>query len=583
MLIVLGAAVAFFFWYRRRRALNNPIVTDAKPDVPAPALDVLNRPDPSEKLSSRPPTEIPSNVRVYSTHSDGTIDLDPESQRTSHRYQSPRISTQSNPFSDGGSIQTAGSSGTEGTNVIPIALVARQSMASSDNASSEHSATETTSFAPVRPPRSPELDLNDATADRMRLAYAQSQISGISGVSSRNSYISNMSYSSEFLNEAPVIVTQKQGVVRQVIGSVKAEMINAPGSGPSTPRSMDSLGPTSLASRPSVRSPLAATSFGPSDVLSERDEEQEIAMHGNPFGDEHSPVAGTQTNSPRSVTTFGTPGVSTNSSTPNSFLKEPQHPWTQTNDNSRPSSISTQAGSIIANIGSATRVNLGLGDLQSGTSLPNTPSTGGQYLRSPYRTTMGRLVTPPTGDTGTLEEQQQRALAHAQAQAQAQSSSRRVSGSSAISNTADSILESFPFVPPSPISNRPVRSPPRSPLNQRTFDEGSASSSIPQRPPPPPEPLLTEPQKNRRTLGLSTGSQLSTASSGLGSFPFHIESGPPAEEGKGRAPPSSFQSQGRQRASLDTLALTSDLSSYPLGYDRSERGDSYPPNYNNHP
>jgi len=74
---------------------------------------------------------------------------------------------------------------------------------------------------------------------------------------------------------------------------------------------------------------------------------------------------------------------------------------------------------------------------------------------------------------------------------------------------------------------------------------------------------------------MSTGSQLSTASSGLGSFPFHIDSYP-SHDGHGEAPPSSFA--GRQRASLDTLALTSDLSSYPLGYDRAELRDSYPTN-----
>jgi hypothetical protein len=66
---------------------------------------------------------------------------------------------------------------------------------------------------------------------------------------------------------------------------------------------------------------------------------------------------------------------------------------------------------------------------------------------------------------------------------------------------------------------------------------------------------------NRRTLGLSTGSQLSTVSTGLGSFPFQIDTG-----NRDSAAPSSYS--GRQRASLDTLAITSDLSSFPLGFDR---------------
>jgi len=177
-------------------------------------------------------------------------------------------------------------------------------------------------------------------------------------------------------------------------------------------------------------------------------------------------------------------------------------------------------------------------------------------------------------------------LAHAEAQARAQGldKSRRMSGTSVVSTTstrADSILESFPFVPPSPISSRPVRSPPRSPLGQqftpaiqsqapRTTPESTPSSimsheariaeaesgaSLPPLDPPP----------SRHVLGMSTGSQLSTASSGLGNFPFQIDSG--ATEGI--HPPSTLQ--GRQRASLDTLALMSDLSSYPLGYDRDDQ------------
>ena len=584
-LIALAAAICLVLWYRRRRTLKAAAIQEAKADIPAPAEAVLNRPDPSEKLTSRTshPSTEPVNTRVYSTQSSGTIDLDPESQRSaSGRVQSQRTSIRSDPFTDGhSSIQTTGSTGTEGVNVIPIAFVPPGSVSSIASASSI-GASENHPLTPVRPARSPELDLgmNNVNVSRegAPIPYAQSQVSGISGVSSRNSYISNMSYASEFLNEAPVIVTPTQGgVVRQVIGSVKAEMISASGSsGPSTPTSANSHG-LSLASRPSIRSPLAASSFGPSDVLREHEEEPELPAR-SPFDDEHSLREAQFT--PSSVTTSGTPSSDLSSSplTPASSpeLQEPTRPWAQASESSRPSSLSTQAGSIVADIGSATRINVGLSGLQSGSTLPDTPSTG-DNLRSPYRTTMGRLVSPPsTENLGTLEQQQQRALDHAQAQAQAQGGerSRRVSGSSAISNTADSILESFPFVPPSPISDRPIRSPPRSPLNQPAFNATTAPKAPtppPPRPPAPPEPL--NPPKNRGTLGMSTGSQLSTASSGLGSFPFHIDSGH-ARDGHGGAPPSSFH--GRQRASLDTLALTSDLSSYPLGYDRAEPRDSYP-------
>ena len=69
---------------------------------------------------------------------------------------------------------------------------------------------------------------------------------------------------------------------------------------------------------------------------------------------------------------------------------------------------------------------------------------------------------------------------------------------------------------------------------------------------------------------MSTGSQLSTMSNGLGSFPFQIDSGNGLEAADaGSSPPSSFGIGGRQRASLDTLALTADLSSYPLGFDKA--------------
>ena len=570
VLIFLSGVVALYFWYRRRQRLRATTATVVK-DVPASAVDVLNRPDPSEKLTTSPNPDLVNNVRVYSIQSDRTIDLDPESQRASTRDPS-RFSQVSNPFSDHqSSIQTTGSTGTEGTNVIPIALVRPASIRS--GASSEHSSPESTSLVPSRPARSPELDLYDSSRETSGLAYATSQISGISGASSRISFTSGISYSSEFLNEAPVIVNNK-GAVRQVIGSVKAEMINAPGSSvPNSPN--NTLSPTTVTSRPSIRSPLAATSFGPSDVVSEHEEEQELSVGtSNPFSDQHSLVS-----SPHTVTTFGTPGATPR---PDSELQELAQPWAQLSEGSRPSSISTQAGSLIANIGSATRVNLGYSDLCTGNSLPKTPSTGG---RSPYRTTMGHLVTPPTNESpGTLQQQQQQALAHAHAQAQAQGGERirRISGSSAISNTADSILESFPFVPPSPISNRPVRSLPHSPLNQREFKPNTklptkVEAPRAKRPLPPREPLpepLTAPQKNRCTLGLSSSSQVSVALSGLGSFPFQIESGP-ADESKSPVPPSSFR--GRQRASLDTLALTSDLSSYPLSYDRAEPRDSFPP------
>ncbi|KAJ7179138.1 hypothetical protein C8R46DRAFT_1345556 [Mycena filopes] len=520
-LIFLALAVCAFLWYRRRSRLRAATAFEAKPDVPASAETVLNRPDPTEKPTTPAILEPNHIVRVYSS-SNLTIDLDPQSQN-SPIHSPSRQSTQSNPFSDNHSIQTAG---TESTNVIPIALVSPEHRSVSDT-------VPTTSTGPVRPNRSPDLNLDHANVslDSLRPSNngrsAPSQRSGISAVSSRNSYMSNASFASDFLNEAPMIITPVKGNVRVVKAAVFS-------TGPLSP----ALSDNSRISRPPITSPLASRSFGPADVVKEEEEATD------PFRDgASSPSA--------SVTTFGHASGGHTSVVSDWATDGPSLPWTRSGADTRPSSMSTQAGSVI-DIGSATRVNVGLA----------TPQTGGSFPRSPFRTTIGRLVTPNT-NTGSLEEQQQRALDHAQARVHAQEGdhpSRRISNSSVMTSAsrADSILESFPFVPPSPISDRPMRTPPVSPLAQQSF-----SQSPPRRPEFPKTQLNDDSDlpapPNRRTLGMSTASQFSTASSGLGSFPFTIDSGNSSD---------STPFNGRQRASLDTLALTSDLSSYPLGFDR---------------
>ena len=569
-LLFLAIAIFLFFRFRRMARLRKALVSDreTKKDVPVPAETVLNRPDPMEKPT--PPSDH-NNVRAAT--SNATIDVGPEAQSSAPRppYTYAHQAGPANPFDDTNSIQTAGS---EGTNVIPIAFVPADSHRSPQ--SDAQSLPLATSIHPVRPARSPDLNLNldhvNVSNDNLRTVnpYATSMHSGISGIS-RNSYMSNASYSSDFLNEAPMIMMPTKGAVRQVLGVVKAEVINA-GSISPNPASDNLKVPTStFVTRPSVGSPLASTSFGPADVLKESDESLEVH---DPFSDRHSSLITQHSASPSpSTTTFGqTPSVPDRELfSPDWAPSDPNLPWAQSEESDRPSSMSTQAGSVI-NISSATRVNVGLRTLGSGA----TP-------RSPFRTTMGRLISPSSVASGTLQEQQQRALAHAQAQAQAQGLDKRrpISGSSAMSaasTRADSILESFPFVPPSPISDRPIRSPPVSPLADQSFVNGP-SSPLAQHSftVAPPSPLahdmgnrFTESSDslpappNRRMLGLSTASQLSTASSGLGSFPFQIDPGTSAESSN--HPPSAFN--GRQRASLDTLALTSDLSSYPLGFDQ---------------
>jgi protein OPY2 len=343
--------------------------------------------------------------------------------------------------------------------------------------------------------------------------------------------MSGASYSSDFLNEAPMIITPTRSTVRQVLGVVKAEVINTP----PTPNTSDSLRSPTLTSRPPITSPLAATSFGPADVVREVDESRTSA---NPFSDPYHTMGGSSPTP--SVATLGHPSPPHSDSAPDRQAMPPPKERL-----SRPASMST-----ITDVGTANLV-------------------------------FNQMLHPSTAGANTLEEQQQRALAHAQAQAQAQilDDGKRVSSASVTSSVSrtDSILESFPFVPPSPISDRPARSPPVSPLVQQSFGGGSSplaqvfanshtvveSKAARDNTQVPGSDDLPAPP-SRQNLGLSTGSQLSTVSSGLGSFPFQID--PPTPEGPSQ-PPSAYSS--RQRASLDTLALTSDLASHPLRFDRA--------------
>ena len=543
-LAFLAIILFLFFRYRRRSLIRK--AREIQKDIPASAETVLNRPDPTEK----PPSVL----------SPRSIDLDrAQSSSLPPTGYNPSQRSNSNPFEDANSIQTVG---TEGTNVIPIALFPnRASLPNSDS----QSAPSTNSSFPMRPIRSPELNLSlDHTNDTPRVGHSKSVRSGISSRHSYHSYMSNVSSASDLLNEAPMIMTSMKGSIRQVVGAAKAEVINADSLG-SSGVSSDGLKPPAYAPKSILKSPLASTSFGPDDVVNEGDETLGTA---DPFGDEST--------SNRSKAASGQAYHEPTDLSSN--LDGGSLPSSKPSVDSRPASVGTQTGSII-NIGSATRV--AIASSHTSTAVP-------------CRTTMGRLVTPPA-TASTLQEQQQRALAHAHAQAQAQGlDTRRISSSSALSATstrADSILESFPFVPPSPISDRPIRSPPVSPLGQQSFVNSSSSSLSSHQHAfvvAPPSPLSHRsftselntttvpedsenlpPPPDRRTLGLSTGSQLSTASSGLSSFPFQIE--PESVSGAGSQPSTI---KGRQRASLDTLALTTALSSYPLGFDRD---NTYPP------
>lgn len=531
-LVFLSLSVGLFLWWRRRNAGNLEPVEEVK-DIPAPADTVLNRPDPTEKTVVTPPPTIapaPSEsvVRVYG-NSNGTINLDPTSQPLPDRPDSPH----SNPFGDSHSIRTT-STGSQSTNVIPIAFVPPPASV----LPSRSSLPEASSTSLARTLRVPGVELN---MDHMNLSAESVPLD--SAIPDDRSYITNASFASDVLSEMPTIVTG-----RLVASAAKAAVVPA-----SSTRS--------LVSRPSTRSPLTASSFGPQDILHEADENHPLPVPLDPFADQRPPPVHS------SMATWG-------SSQP------PQDSGTTArgvNDLDRPLSTYTQAASVIgADIMDATRVHLGFAQpasasLYHATPLASSVMAGSHTL---VRMASGRLVSPFTPSvTNPLERQQESSLANMQAQAQqsekVQAVPQRMSMStmaSGVSGRADSILESFTFVPPSPISNRPLRTPPRSPLVQETHH-------VQDHPAPVQDDSVLEPP-NRRVLGMSTGSQLSSMSTGLGSFPFQIDHGSDGgqtEEPTGVLPSGQGVDSAKQRASLDTLALTRDLTSYPLGFDRHSK------------
>ena len=520
-------AIGLLIWwyYRRLLAKANQQVPPSVPakDAPARAEDVLNRPDPNEKPN---PPVVASNTNdaapAQSTLTYGSHDTNVVMGQAIGSPPHSQVASVHNPFDDTQSIQTTR---THGSNVIQIALVppVNQSSTIANPPSS-----------PTRPDRSSDLNLEHLAVSQTN-SRSGTPADELTEPNFRHSYLTSASNGSDFLNEVPMIVTPVRGQVRQVLGVVKAEVIQAP----SSPSQQSSLR-SSTTSRPPVRSPLANTSFGPTDILKE--EEQVVSLNGNPFADEHTPRL-----SPGVSSTFGVHGSS--ASTISDWTPSPpSQPWSD-----RPTSVGTQADSIIADIGSATRVNIGLITPMTTPMTVDTP-------RSLHRMTSARLVSPPNNGNktlGALEQQQQRAFTRFQG------SYRDSSGSalSAASAGEDSILESFPFVPPSPISGIPTRSP-RSPVDVSSKSEGQDKADDGDLPPPP----------DRKIIGMSTGSQISTLSAGLGSFPFQIESSDARDSTSSNLTPNL---PGRQRASLDTLALTADLSSYPLGFDK-ELQDKYP-------
>lgn len=527
----LALSVGLFLWWRHRNATTAQKLKEPEvKDIPAPADTVLNRPDPTEKMVVPSPTVAPvpseSIVRVYG-NSNITINLDPTSPTRSD-------SSHSNPFGDNHSIRTT-STGSQSTNVIPIAFVPPPASVLPSGSSPSHQAS---SSSLAHTLRVPGVDLN---MDHMNLSAESVPLD--SALPDDRSYMTNASYASDVLTEVPTIVTG-----RQVASAAKAAVVSTASA-------------KSLTSRPSIRSPLTASSFGPQDVLHEANENPPLPVPLDPFADERSP----------GVSTMATRG---SSQSPQDFGTTAEGFGSDAID--RPSSTYTQAASVIgADIMDATRVHLGFGQPASASAFHATPlasSVVGGGSHTLVRMASGRLVSPFTPSvTNPLERQQESSLANMHARAQQLEKvpviPQRMSVStmaSGVSGRADSILESFTFVPPSPISNRPLRTPPRSPLVQETYHAQDQSAPV-------QDDGDLEPP-NRRVLGMSTGSQLSSMSTGLGSFPFQIDHG---GEGNQTEDPAGIQSvacKGQERASLDTVALTRELTSYPLGFDRQSKG-----------
>ena len=521
LLAIIGTVV---WWYRRRQQQSTLLAkkraTVEVKDVVARAETVLNRPDPTEKPATQ--QEEQPSTQVFRSNS-ATIVLPPVAE---------------NPFSDQASINTASD---RATNVIPIAYVppssfsALTSITDTTNSSSKTpssvaastitpparpASTQTGQSGPIRPQRGPEIEdmrlditrpVSEAFSDASSLAppkapYAPSSRSGISGVSSRASTISA---SSSILNEAPQIVTPMQANFRQVLGVQRAEVVQLSTSSPPSPGLSTRTSRATQAT--SGRSPLAHMAFSAEDI------EEGTKTAGNPFADPNRIRPG----SSKSTSTFGG----------------------SIEDESRPNSMISNNGTIIANIGNATRVQVhkpsaGRSNLLSTVSTLSTPLLTSPITspRSPDFRTAGQLTPPAQGVPRSFDDDVSRRM------------SQSTVATSHRTSTADSILEAFPFVPPSPISMHHTSNP-STPLAQRGF--AAQQEQLDDSPLMPP---------NRQALGMSVMSATSTTSNGLGGYSFQFGAPSPVL-------PRSPAPEVSSRASLDTLALSRDLEAFPLNYD----------------
>jgi protein OPY2 len=593
-LLFLALVVAGYIYYRRREvakeaAAREKADADVKPDIPARADAVLSRPDPhsgkrvSNQSSSEKATHPAASadalgtVRVYNNQSNTTIDLDPT--HASGRQSSTK-SVRSNPFTDGASIQTA-SDRTQSTNVIPIALV-------TPGGHPPEPLSNPRAGTPSRPVRSPELTLNDANLlDLDHVAVSDSELDGPRSQNassphsdvSVNSFMTTSSAGTD-LDESPTIMTPKQGVVRQVFGVSQAQVVRVPSNQSSSSArqraaartNSGSRGVAARASKGTVgRSPLAQQSFTPADIpLTTREPTTPTTPTGNrndPFSDPVSPYRASFADSSRSTDTFGSP--TTDYHTEGPFTPRPGVTFADAQSSRPVSTASTvDGGSIRADIGTASRVILGM---QSPAAY--TPSTLSPYFQASRATSMqtdgGRTVASIDRDDDEESVRPQSILS-----------------AKTTSSRADSVLAAFPFVPPSPISALPPRSPGATSPNGSPASSGSMfarqqvlnnpagtspSNSSTQtvrsqqdHPPPPPPPPVPRPNYNGPPTDRAESTFSTSTASGLETYPFQFASPPTPSPST-----PSIQSRQSSRASLDTLALSRVLAAFPIEHEGS--------------
>ncbi|KAF8760861.1 hypothetical protein RHS01_00661 [Rhizoctonia solani] len=508
--VVVTALLAAMLWFlRRRRAARKAAqVIAAKRATPYTVEGGPTGTPVGTPAGEKPPTLLstPASPRTPNANANGT----------SHTLHYAASDINLDPFADALSVRSGNSS-----HVIPIAYVPRTRPACP-------SQTVIANRLPLEPPKSAASRLSvgqDLRPPRFSSPYAASQRSGASRASTISS-VGSFMYS-----DTPVVVSQAQGGVRQVLGVARPAVVQVPAaglsSGPPTPGSgtgADLIRSFSQRSKKSAGTVPPLPEFPP-EHIAERSPFSPESEGGDPFADKENETA---SYSVRSVNTFGQPGVpgrdiraSKSPVQPNSttFLAEP------VGYDSRPSSI----GTVIE--GEAHRVVLG--------------------SASASEEDINTLPPVPV---------------------------RRTSGAS----VADSILAGFPFVPPSPVGQG---------AESTNLRPGSLAMSVSESladhnpPPVPPVPTLSELARqeeealeqgqvarlppSRHTLGMSTFSSASgVSSSGLEAFPFQF--GP-----AGGAPRDSLDTNvdvdlgavgGKQivRASLDTLALSRDVEAFPL-------------------